>query len=137
MITDKYEKILRRFKLYYPDYYNNAIDWWGSGRSSIGVKLMNSEMIEYDDMDNTIRWIKIGADADPEYRKRAFGYNLQKIIPSCGMSNNEIAEKLGITNAMLSRYLHGKTMPSFDKAFQLSRIIGCTMEELMDDSYLE
>ena len=137
MVRDKYEKILKQFELYYPDYYNNAVNWWASGRVSIGIKLENGEMLDFNSMENTIRWIKNVDDADEEYRRKAFGYNLQKILPFCGMSKSELAEKLGITNAMLSRYIHGKAMPSFDKGRQIAMLIGCSMEELFDDNFIE
>ena len=138
MVKDKYEQILNRFELYYPNYYNRAIDWWASGRSTIAVRLDTNEKIEYNSYDDSIRWIRTDEYTDnEERRRRAFGHNLEKMIPYTGMSKGELAEKLGITNAMLSRYIRGTSMPSADKAHQIARLIGCSTDEFFDDTYME
>jgi DNA-binding XRE family transcriptional regulator len=137
MIRDKYERILMNFERRHPHLYNQAVEWWGSGRISIFVELNDGTVIDYNDIDNTIRWVTVGGDIDDETKCKAFGHNLQKFVMVSGMSKGEIAEKLGITNAMLSRYLHGKSMPSFDKGRQIANLMGCMMEELFDESYLK
>lgn len=137
VIKDKYEKILEQFELYYPNFYSQAVDWWASGRMSIGIKLRNGEVLDYDHMENSIRWIRYDNRLDDEeFRRKTFSHNLQKMIPFTGMSKGEIAERLGITNAMLSRYITGKSIPSVDKAYQLARLLGCTTDELFDDNYM-
>ena len=137
MVTDKYERMLKRFELRYPHFYNKAIDWWASGRISIAIKLSDGSILDYNDMDNTIRWVRSNDCSDDESRRRAFGCNLQKFVMHSDMSKGEIAEKLGITKAMFSRYLHGKTMPSFDKGMQLAKLMKCSAEELFDENYME
>lgn len=138
MVKDKYEKILNQFELYYPSFYEQAADWWASGRMTIAVKLKNGEVLEYNHIDSSVRWIRTDEYSESEeVRRKAFGHNLKKAIPFCGMSQSELAEKLGITNAMLSRYIHGTSMPSVDKAHQIARLIGCSTDELFDDTYME
>ena len=137
MVIDKYEQILKRFELRHPHFYEQAIDWWASGRLTIAFKLNDGSIIDYNDLEDTIRWVNVNDNADEETRRKAFGHNLQKFITVCGMSKGEIAERLGITNTMLSRYIHGKTMPSFDKGRQIAILMGCSMEELFDDNYTE
>lgn len=138
MNRNKYEEILNQFEMYYPSFYNQAVDWWASGRMTIGVKLDNGDVLDYNHVDNTIRWVRTGADErDEESIRKAFGHNLEKFIPFTGLSKGELATKLGITNAMLSRYIKGNSMPSVDKAHQIARIIGCSTDELFDDTYME
>ena len=138
MIKDKYARILEQFERYYPNFYNQAVDWWASGRASIGVKLRNGERLDYNHLDNSVRWVHYNdRDIDDETRRKTFGHNLEKMIPFTGLSKGEIAERLGITNAMLSRYLKGTSMPSVDKAHQIAMLIGCSTDELFDDTYAE
>lgn len=138
MIRNKYEKILDQFELYYPSLYEQSIDWWASGRRTISVRLQDQTVFEYNHVDNTIRRIRINDYSEDEsVRRKAFGQNLMKIISGCGISQNELAEKIGITNAMLSRYIHGTSMPSADKAHMIANAIGCTMDELFDDTYMD
>lgn len=137
MVTDKYEKMLKRFELRHPHFYDRAVDWWASGRISIGIRLSDGDILDYNDMDNTVRWVKVGEAVTDESRRASFGANLQKFVTHCGMSKGEIAENLGITKAMLSRYLHGKTMPSLDKGVQIANLMRCSVEELFDENYID
>ena len=139
MITrNKYDSVLNQFEINYPHFFERAVDWWATGKSSIAIKLDNGEIIDYDRIKNTIIWIRTdNPEVDEETRRKAFGRNLEKRIPLTGMSKGDISEKLGITNAMLSRYLRGNSIPSVDKAYQLARIIGCRVDELFDDNYIE
>jgi ribosome-binding protein aMBF1 (putative translation factor) len=138
MIRNKYERILDQFELYYPSLYEQSVDWWASGRTTISVRLQDQSVFEYNHIDNTIRRIRVDDYSEDEsVRRKAFGHNLQKIISGCGMSQNDLAEKVGITNAMLSRYIHGTSMPSADKAHMIANTIGCTMDELFDDTYMD
>lgn len=137
MVRDKYEQILNQFQLYYPSLYTQTIDWWATGPMSITVKLKDKSRFEYNYMDNTIRAIKTEATSNDDVIAKSFGYNLQKFIPLSGKTQNEIAQTLGITNAMLSRYVHGTSMPSAGKAFRLAKILGCSVDELFDNTYEE
>lgn len=138
MNKNKYEQLLDQFELYYPEYYSQAVDWWVTGRMSIGVKLQNGEILDFDHMENSIRWIRLDDyEQNEEIRRKTFGCNLEKMIPFTGMSKSELAAKLGITNAMLSRYLRGTSMPSVDKAHQIARLVGCSTDELFDDNYVD
>jgi transcriptional regulator with XRE-family HTH domain len=65
------------------------------------------------------------------------GANLRKIIPICGITQKDLATKLGITNAMLSRYIHGTAVPSAAKLHRIAKALGCTMDELFDGTYME
>lgn len=137
MVEDKYAKMLKRFELRYPHFYTTAIDWWASGRISIAVKLSDGSVLDYNDVDNTIRWVEYDENMTDENRRASFGCNLQKLVTHCGMSKGDIAEKLGISKTMLSRYLHGKTMPSLDKGLQIANLMKCSVEELFDENFME
>ena len=137
MIRDKYEKVLNQFELYYPTVYKQSVDWWASGRMSISVKLTDGNIFEYNYVDNTIRKVQTNADVDDTNMTKSFGKNLQKHIPFSGMSHGQLAEKLGITNAMLSRYIHGNSSPSVVKAFRIAKLLGCTVDELFDGTFTE
>lgn len=138
MEKDKYRRILEQFELYYPDIYEQSVDWWVSGRMTIAVRLRDGGIFEYNRMDNSLRRIQVKEySEDEEVRRKAFGYNLQKLIPFSGTTQAEIAKKLGITNAMMSRYVHGSSMPSADKANMIANLIGCRLDELFDENYIE
>lgn len=138
MLKDKYQKILEQFEIYYPSLYEQTVDWWASGRMFISVKIRDGNMFEFNPMDNSIRRIRTKEYIEDEtVRRKAFGSNLEKMVPLSGLTKSELAEKLGITNAMMSRYIRGTSMPSVDKAFQIANAIGCKIEELFDGTYID
>ena len=61
-----------------------------------------------------------------------FGQNLQKVLQSRNITQGILARKLGSTDAMISRYIYGTSVPSIYKVRQMANIIGCSISELMD-----
>lgn len=138
MMKNKYDLLLEQFEMYYPNLYSQSVDWWASSRRSIGVKLRDGTLIEYDPSDNTIRRVRIDEYEDDEnIIKTEFGSNLQKMLSLSGVAKSELASKLGTTNAMISRYIHGASMPSIDKVYKMSRILGCRIDDLFDSTFIE
>lgn len=135
MNKDKYTNTLRQFEMYYPNLHEKAVDWKPSGRTSVIVKILDGCMYEYDSMDNSIRQIRTNTYPieDDILTRKEFGMNLQKMIPLSGLNKSELAEKVGITNAMLSRYIRGNSTPNVVTARKLANALGCTIDELFDD----
>lgn len=64
-----------------------------------------------------------------------FGRNLQRVLHCKGISQGVLANKLGVTEAMLSRYIHGAAIPSVYKVGQMADIIGCDISDLIKTNY--
>lgn len=138
MMKDKYSRMLERFQQYYSYLYDNAVDWWPSGRSCITVKLDDGVLLEFDSFDDTIRRIQPNNyTKDVESLRRDIGHNLKKIVIARGMAQSDIAERCGITEAMLSRYIHGTSMPGVDKIYALASALGCRAIDIIGESYEE
>lgn len=138
MLKDKYTQILEHFELYYPHHYERVIDWWPSGRLSVTVKLDDGAMYEYDRADSSLRRLRTKEyEYDEDILGKELGANLRKIIPISGVTQKDLAEKLGITTTMLSRYVHGMSIPSAAKLHIIAKALGCTMDELFDGTYIE
>lgn len=138
MTKDKYDKMLVRFSEYYDYLYEQMVDWWPSGRSCITVKLENGLMFEFDLFSETIR--KIQPDnymKDSETLRNDIGNNIKKMIQTRGMAQGDIAERCGITQAMLSRYIHGTSLPGIDKIYVLASVLDCRVIDIIGESYGE
>lgn len=57
--------------------------------------------------------------------------NLQKLIEKQGMSQKELAIRMGTSEASISRYLHGKRAPSVKTVYYLAICLGTTMDEIV------
>lgn len=131
MKTSSCEVLINQFKLYYPDFYNNAIDWWKSGPYHITFLLDNNDRVEFDGSDNTIRWSR-SADlfTDNDEYKKEIGRNIKKFMTYRGLNQQEVSEQIGITQAMLSRYITGSSMPRLDKLNHLAHVLNCEVTDL-------
>lgn len=56
---------------------------------------------------------------------------LAKQIKDSGMNQKQLAEKSGVTEAAISRYLHGTRKPNMSALVMLKKAFGCKWEELI------
>lgn len=137
MNVDKYNRIINQFEMYYPHIYEQVIDWWGSGRTSIAVKLDNGIVYDYDPMDNSIRQVYLGDDTDETTFRKVFGSNIQKMLPYSGMTKSELAVKVGVSSVMMSKYIQGKSTPSAVVAQRIANALGCRLSDLFDEIHIK
>lgn len=137
MVKAKYDRILNQFERYYPDLYRQTVDWWPSGRYHITVKLEDRTMFEFDTTNNTIRRVIPESYNNVDTLRSDIGHNIQKLILANGIPQSEIASRVGITEAMLSRYIHGTSMPGIDKVYSLAAALGCRVIDILGEAYDE
>lgn len=136
MVKDKYDRMIEGFEHYYPYLYEQTVDWWPSGRTCITVRLDDGLLFEFDSITNTIRKIQpSNYTKDAETLRKDVGFNIKKVIQSRGIPQGDIAKNCGITEAMLSRYIHGTSMPSLDKVNALASVLGCRVIDIIGESY--
>lgn len=128
------EILIEQFRLYFPDLYDRAIDWWKSGPYYITFLLDNNDRIEFDGSNNSIRWVrKIDRCVDNDEFRKEIGRNIKKFITYKGLNQQEISDKVGITQAMLSRYITGTSIPGVDKLNRLANVLDCRVGDLIGD----
>ena len=64
-----------------------------------------------------------------------FGRNLQRTLHIYNMTQEELAKRLGVTQATISRYVCGLTTPSIYKVCLISQVIGCDISDLVKSTY--
>lgn len=62
---------------------------------------------------------------------RRFGNNLRDIIEDAWMSQKELSEMTGISEAMISYYIKGERAPSLKNIIRICYALECTYEELI------
>jgi transcriptional regulator with XRE-family HTH domain len=65
---------------------------------------------------------------------RAVGRAIAKKRVECGMTQEEVAEKLEIGYEAVSRIERGTVSPSIDRLFELADIFSCSTAELITES---
>lgn len=70
-----------------------------------------------------------------EEERIEFGYALRIMMRRKGMLQEELAEKVGTTQAMISRYVSGKVLPSILIGRKIAKALKCSMDELFYIDY--
>lgn len=50
------------------------------------------------------------------------------------ISQGELAAQLGVTQGAVAQWESGITQPTIDKLLQLSKLLGCTVEQLLKEA---
>lgn len=60
-----------------------------------------------------------------------FPVNLRMLIAKNGITQRELSERSGVTEAAISRYCAGHRVPTVENAARLSDALGCSLDQLM------
>lgn len=142
-MLERYKRIVESYRTWYPDMYKQTIDCRPSGRYSILVTLDDGTRMEYNSFDNGIRNVTkfyicdSPDDVSEEQWRKEFGHQLRKAITDKGTSQEKVADKVGISRQMMSRYIRGVSTPSGYILNKLSEILQCDVRELTRFGYID
>lgn len=141
MLT-KYIQIIDDYKTWYPNLHSRTVEYRPSGYYTILVTLDDGSKMEYNSFDNTIRDVtklyirdESGAVDEAVWRKE-FGYRLRTMMTEKGMNQERLAELIGVSRQMMSRYVRGTSTPSGYTLTRLSEVLGCDVRELTRFGYI-
>lgn len=58
--------------------------------------------------------------------------NLNVWIAKSGMSKKEVANKMGVSQEVLSRWINNHSKPSLENAFKLAELLNCKVDDLWE-----
>lgn len=119
------------FGVNFPSYANRVIDYWEYCTYELGMHLDDGNEMIYDYMNKSIgRSPKYGDELTEQECKNEFGLRLQRILYSKGMTQEDLADAIGISRTMVNHYITGRVNPSFTKVDKICRALKCSMDEL-------
>lgn len=63
----------------------------------------------------------------------SYGNNIRRIRIERGLSQEELAQAVGVTGSAISRWESGQRQPNIEKLKKLSAALGVTVDELLQD----
>ena len=122
--------IIQNLELYFPTIHKHMT----SARELRDYELMvycdDDSRFLYDDLDKTIRRLpSSGEDITEDVWRREFGYRLKKIMIRKGLTQQELAERIGTSQVMLSNYMTGRSMPGFYMVDKIARALDCSIDD--------
>ncbi len=73
---------------------------------------------------------------EKEWRK-IFSKRVRERMHNLDINQNELADKIGVTPAAISRYLRGSRTPKVDVIVKMSKVLGCSTDHLINFGYVK
>ena len=67
------------------------------------------------------------------WKKMKFCEKLVKLRKNNNMSQEQLADRLGVSRQAVSKWESGISMPDMEKIMQLCKILNCSLDDLVDD----
>ena len=71
----------------------------------------------------------------PEQEAQEFAYRLRSLMGRRRISQEELAEAIGTTQALISRYVRGENIPSVIAARKIAKVLNCSIDDLFYKEY--
>lgn len=125
------EIMLLSFEAEFPSEAKRVVRYWEYCTYELAVQLDDGKVLIYDNMNHSIRRAPTyGEELTEQELKTEFGRRLQRLLYSRGMTQEDLANVTGISQAMISQYITGRVNPSFAKVDKICRVLGCSMDKL-------
>lgn len=129
----KWNDMFDNFREMFPTIAEKVIDWWPSGREEITVRLSNGSSMVWRDVDRSARNVRVSVDGlTEELWRKNFSYKLRDALASSGKTSQDVADEIGISRQMFSRYLNSRATPSYFVLDKLARVLRCTISDLTE-----
>lgn len=118
------------FYMDYPDMRGNVTNIRKGCRNELIVDTTDGRRYSYDILEHTLLRLPIGRITDSDF-KLIFGAKLRRALSSRFISQQDFANSLGITPMAVSRYISGKRMPTYVQIYNMTKILNCSLRELI------
>lgn len=123
--------IVKSFENEHPNLAKNVACYRELGGYDLLIEYEDGSAIVYSDFDKTFRRLPNDPfNMTDSERRYEFGTRLRRKMFVKRISQLELSRRTGISNVMLSRYINGKSDPSYITVEKICNALGCDMDEL-------
>lgn len=112
------------------------IDWYPSAQMEITVKIQGGKKYAYDFMTRQAYLVcdqnDDSTDISEEEWREMFARNLNKKMRNVTMTQDRLAEKVGISQVAISKYVNGLATPSSLNLIKIAKALQCSIHELIN-----
>lgn len=124
-------EMFKTFEMYFPSISREVVGCYKNDDFSLILKTDAGETFMYDDFEHTIRMLpRDSSDLTEDQCRHEFGVRLRRLLYLKGMTQYELSERTGIQRTQLTRYIMGKSSPSFYVVDKIAKGLGCSIDEL-------
>lgn len=131
-----WEPVYGAFCQDYSDLAEEMIDWYPSAQLEITVKIRCGKKYAYDFMTRQA-YLTYDPDDDDidiseeEWRK-LFARNLNQKMRNVAMTQDRLAEMIGVTQVTISKYTNGLAIPNSRNLIKMAKALKCSIHELVN-----
>lgn len=132
-----WEPVYEAFCQDYPNLAEEMVDWYPSAQLEITVKIRGGKKYAYDFMTR-----QAYLASDPEYDdmndiseeewRKMFARNLNRKMRNVSMTQDRLADKVGISQVTISKYTNGLATPNSRNLIKMARALKCSIHELVN-----
>lgn len=135
--TNYYEEIFDSFRRQCPGWANEVVSYRPKNLHAIRITLDDGELLDYNIQTRAYRFVsERNVNSDNEITdhdcRDAFASNLAEIMTMRGYGQSILAEKTGLSPAIISKYLNRKSTPTITNLRKIARALNCLPEELLE-----
>ena len=122
------EIMWHNFERQFPYVAAKAVRHHAESPLDLVVELGNGERYIFDDEMQSIRQLPATPDLSEQAFKKEFCVRLRKLMARYNVNQIELAERTGIHEVTISRYLTGRSIPSFYAIDKIAKALGCSTD---------
>ena len=128
---DRTEYLFKEFSIYFPSLAKKTERYYQDGPNTLIARLVDGSAVWYDDNHKSMSPMPRNSEAlDKDEFAFQFRRRLFKMLEDRFMTQKELAEKLEMDESQLSKYITGRTMPSFYIVDRIAKALNCSLDEL-------
>ena len=126
------EYLIERFRNDYPYMADEIVDSKLHDKWTIDLIMKNGEKLRYDSIEGLSRTLKETSSIDDDEWKKALGRRIKRYIWSKGFTQQQLADRTGISQYLISRYINGYVSPSARNLKKIADALSCSADDLLN-----
>lgn len=120
----------KNFAMYYGSLAESVIDYDETDIGELTLYLENGRTIIYDDINRRVRELPLDSDRlTIDECRNEFSSRLRSMIERRCISQKQLADMVGITEATMSSYITGRATPNFYTLDKIAKALNCSVDK--------
>lgn len=133
MNEERRSKLLEdEFLLYHGYFRPHILSTEALSPYELKVELDDGSAIVFDSLFKTVVTMRRGEVVTDEEWQQEFGRRLNRALWKKGMTQEDLADEVGVSKRMLTRYMNGHSIPSARNISKISKVLECETSDLID-----
>lgn len=135
--SEYYDEMFKAFERKCSGWAERAVEVKPKHEHAIRVTLDNGDKVDYNFRTDSFRYItrdencgRLREINDLDCRN-TFSRNLMDRMKTKGFGQATLAERTGLSSAIISKYLNKKSTPTITNAIRIADVLDCEVEELL------